>query len=100
MEKQEFINKINERLNNGNHVRITYNKGAKVAGYLGWFRKNFPNNYVGKESFGGQVTITIYAGDKETQKFLNKPIKFETSRQQFNREFKKDMENLRNTYNT
>lgn len=81
MEQEKFINQINERLNNGKHVQIAYNKGAKTAGELAWYRKNFPNNYVEKHISKGQVIITIYAGDKETQEFLNKTIKILTERQ-------------------
>ena len=67
---------IEEALNNNKNVEITFNKGVKLAGFLKAFREAFPNNYVDKYGY----TYTIYAGDKEWQKMIRKPIKIWTSR--------------------
>lgn len=78
MEKQEFINNINERLNNGQNAYLRFNKDVDfhtVVKYTRIFKKEFPNTYIDRYKYEGQWTIVFYAGDYETQKFLNKPIK-------------------------
>ena len=80
------------------NISFTINKEKYPSNMLGVIRKCFNNYYVGRENCGKYYKITIYTGDKETQKFLNTPIKFETPRHEFNREFKKDMEKLKETY--
>ena len=80
-------------------IAFRIDKTKNPSNMLSCLRKVFKDNYVGRDNCGNTFRYIIYTGDKETQEFLNKPIKFETPRQQFNREFKKDMENLRNTYN-
>ena len=69
---------IEEALNNNKNVEITFNKGVKLAGFLKAFREAFPNNYVDKYGY----TYTIYAGDKEFQKMLNKPLDLMTPRKE------------------
>lgn len=68
-------------------------KSACVNGTLKILRTIFPDNYVGKDSRGDKWIYTIYPGDKETQKFLNEPLKFESPR----KELKKYLDELRNS---
>ena len=77
------------------NIYLTINKEKYPSNMLSVIRKCFNNYYVGRENCGKYYKITIYTGDKETQKFLNSPIKFETPRQAFYREFKEDMKNLK-----
>lgn len=81
------------------NISFTIDKEKYPSNMLSVIRKCFNNYYVGRENCGKYYKITIYTGDKETQKFFNTPIKFETPRQAFNRELKKDMKKLKETYN-
>ena len=76
------------------NISFTINKEKYPSNMLGVIRKCFNDYYVGRENCGKYYKITIYAGDKEIQKFLNTPIKFETPRQTFNREYKEDIKKL------
>lgn len=51
--------------------------GRNVAGLLDDLRKIFPDNYVGKEKFGKKWVYTIFRGDKEWNKMMNQPLRFE-----------------------
>lgn len=51
--------------------------GRNVAGLLDDLRKIFPDNYVGKEKIGKQWVYTIFRGDKEWNKMMNQPLRFE-----------------------
>lgn len=81
------------------NIYFTINKEKYPSNMLSIIRKCFNNYYVGRENCGKYYKFTIYTGDKETQKFLNSPIKFETPIQAFNREFNEDTKILKETYN-
>ena len=95
--KQTTIDKINERLSNGKNVTFHFEKKQNVAGVLAVLRKAFPNNFVRKynNTYDGRWEFTIYAGDKETQKFLNTEIKFETPQQEMRKWLKQSINELK-----
>jgi hypothetical protein len=51
--------------------------GKNVGGLLNDLRKIFPDNYVGKEKIGKQWVYTIYKGDKELNRMLHQPLRFD-----------------------
>lgn len=56
---------------------LSLSSDKNVAGLLDDLRKIFPDNYVGKEKRGKVWVYTIYAGDKEWNKMMNQPLRFE-----------------------
>ena len=78
------------------NVSFTIKKDKTPSNMLAVVRKVFKSNFVNKENRKDSWKFTIYCGDKETMKYLNTPIKFETSRQEFNRLFNEDMKRLKN----
>ncbi len=94
--KQTTIDNVNERLNNGKNVTFQFEKKQNVAGVLAVLRVAFPNNFVQKynNKYDGKWEFTIYAGDKETQKFLNTEIKFDTPQQEMRKWLKQSKNEL------
>ena len=78
------------------NVSFTIKKDKTPSNMLAVVRKVFKSNFVNKENINDSWKFTIYCGDKETMKYLNTPIKFETSRQEFNILFNEDMKRLKN----
>lgn len=78
------------------NVSFTIKKDKTPSNMLAVVRKVFKSNFVNKENRKDSWKFTIYCDDKETMKYLNTPIKFETSRQEFNRLFNEDMKRLKN----
>ena len=95
--KQTTIDEINETLSNGKNVTFQIDKKHNVAGVLAVLRKAFPDNFVQKinNKYDGTWDFKIYAGDKETQKFLNTEIKFDTPQQEMRKWLKQSKNELK-----
>ena len=83
-------NNVVELVKAGHTYEMTFTKGSKLAGVLKALRKLFPDNYVGKEG----NTYTIYAGDKEFNEFMHKPLDFLTP-QKAQRMFRESLKQLK-----
>ena len=99
--KQTTIDNVNERLSNRKNVTFKFEKKQNVAGVLAVLRKAFPDNFVKKynNKYDGKWEFIIYAGDKETQEFLNSEIKFETPQQEMRKWLKQSINELKNINN-
>ena len=57
------------------NISFSIKKDKTPSNMLSVLRKVFTDHYVGKHSSKDSYIFTIYAGDKETEEFLNKPIR-------------------------
>ena len=56
-------------------IKLRIKKDKTPSNMLSALRKVFKDYYVGKDSYNEFYIFTIYTGDKETNEFLNKPIR-------------------------
>lgn len=76
-------------------ISFRIDKTKNPSNMLSCLRKVFKDNYVARENCSKTFRYIIYKGDKETQEFLNKPIKILTERQQINKMLKEEMKKLK-----
>ena len=85
------------------NVVFTIKKDKTPSNMLYVIRKVFKSNYVGKDSYKDSWKYTIYCGDKETMKELNKPLRgfmTESKAKRDTRKYLREMkEELKRTYN-